>query len=221
MIPSIDVEISVSSPVLDLSSTENLIITISLTLNHSGPVTFCRHDCNLLNGSVMAKGGLAFIDIDTGNKAGRGELDICRARYPDCPRSLNDYTTLHPAQKHNITTGIVRQEGGDDESGFVIEKQYWRGELSAEELIEKLGEIPRVWRWWNSECLEDGKVYKIGVEEEGITTGWVPWDKEQFRTIPIPEIERAVRKEMIPFRITKTAQFLVKRPDTDGSLNFP
>lgn len=78
-----------------------------------------------------------------------------------------------------------------------------------------------VWRWCGAVCLEDGKVYKIGVEEEGITTGWIPWDKDQFRAIPVPEIERAVRNEMIPFRITKAAQFLVKSPDKDGSLNFP
>ncbi|KAL6412113.1 hypothetical protein AUP68_04496 [Ilyonectria robusta] len=94
-------------------------------------------------------------------------------------------TWILPRAETHTTTGIARQKGDDDESASVIGEQYSPGKLSVEELFEKLGQILRVWRRCGAGCFEDGEMYKIGIEEEGIATGWIPWGKDQFRAIPV------------------------------------
>ena len=115
-IPSIDASITTSSSKLDLTIPNpkdlEFEVTVELTLHHTGPITFVWWLFPLFSGRFLFKGGLDFIDVESGQKATRDE-ELCFL--PDfCEGLPNGYRTLIPEEPKQFSDII----SWDDDYGW-------------------------------------------------------------------------------------------------------
>ncbi|KAF5234783.1 hypothetical protein FANTH_11972 [Fusarium anthophilum] len=214
--PSIEAHISTSSPVFDLESEHDHTITIDLFLQHNRPITFPTQNLRLFD-SPMNKGGLTFTDTETGTEARRNRIFMCG---PDHEGSLQEnnkgyFLTLHPGQKHTIQASISRMESG------VGSIQLPRGN-TATGYREANEAQPKVWKWWKAGNLDNGKTYRIGIDQESNVRKWFEGSTEELlRKTLADRIDDKMNKEPIMINVTQPGEFTMKRPDRDGSLDWP
>ncbi|RBQ77805.1 hypothetical protein FVER14953_21643 [Fusarium verticillioides] len=214
--PSIEAHISTSSPVFDLEADHDHTITIDLFLHHGRAITFPTENLRLFD-SPMNKGGLTFTDTETSIEARRNTIFICGPGYEGSLREDNKecFLTLHPGQKYTIEASISRMESG------VGRIQLLPGS-TAEEYREAIAKQPKVWKWWKAGNLDDGKTYIIGTDQESTIRKWFEGSTEELLRKPLAErTDDKMNKEPIMINVTPPAEFTMKRPDTDGSLDWP
>ncbi|KAF5723109.1 hypothetical protein FMUND_2151 [Fusarium mundagurra] len=214
--PSIEAHISTSSSVFDLESDHDHTITIDLFLQHNRPITFPTQNLRLFD-SPMNKGGLTFTDTETGTEARRNRIFMCG---PDHEGSLREdnkesFLTLHPGQKYTIQASISRMESG------VGRIQLPPGS-TAEDYREANETQPKVWKWWKAGNLDNDKTYRIGIDQESTIRKWFEGSREELLGKPLEDrTDDKMNKEPIMINVAQPAEFAMKRPDSDGSLNWP
>lgn len=129
-IPSIDVSITTSSPKLDLEVHGSLRINTELLLHHTGPITFEWWRSSLFNGKILDDEGLAFVDVESGQRA-RRESQCMWPGFVDGPPRR--YVTLLPEKPYIIEEEIlhykVKAEGPppEDAVDLPVEANEWEG----------------------------------------------------------------------------------------------
>ncbi|KAF5968678.1 hypothetical protein FCOIX_11286 [Fusarium coicis] len=214
--PSIEAHISTSSPVFDLEADHDHTITIDLFLHHGRTITFPTDNLRLFD-SPMNKGGLTFTDTETGTEARRNTIFICGPGYEGSLREDNKecFLTLYPGQKHTLEASISRMESG------VGSIQLHPGS-TAKEYREANEAQPKVWKWWKADNLNNGKTYRIGIDQGSTIRKWLEGSTEELLRKPLDDrTDDKMHKEPITINVTQPAQFTMKRPDTDGSLDWP
>ncbi|KAF5530330.1 hypothetical protein FMEXI_13618 [Fusarium mexicanum] len=214
--PSIEARISTSSPVFDLESEHDHTITVDLFLQHSRPITFLTQNLRLFD-SPMNKGGLTFTDSQTGTEARRNRIFICGPDHEGSLRENNKeyFLTLHPGQKHTIQASISRMECG-------VGRIQPPSGSTAKEYREAREAQPKVWKWWKAGNLDNGKAYRIGIDQESTIMKWFESSTEELLRKPLDDrTDDKMSKEPIMINVTQPAEFTMKRPDTDGSLDWP
>ena len=215
--PTINAKITTSSPVLDLYSIEPFEITIDLFLDHSCPITFATSTSNLFNGKALFAGGLAFTDVSTGQHISRETIDVC-GWINDAvltQESESRFITLRPDHKHTITARIERVKSRLNTSPQPVF-------TTADEYRAWIESLPIVWKWDHSYNLEDGRSYEIDVDEDASIGKWWNGAKENLLKKSIScRDETAAIEDKIRIQADKRACFLVRRPDTDDSLDWP
>ncbi|KAF5534538.1 hypothetical protein FNAPI_12327 [Fusarium napiforme] len=214
--PSIEAHISTSSLVFDLESDHDHTITIDLFLQHNRPITFPTQGLRLFD-SPMNKGGLTFTDMGTGTEARRNRIFMCGPDHEGSLREENKdcFLTLYPGQKYPIQASISRMESG------VGRIQLPPGS-TAKEYSEANEAQPKVWKWWKAGNLGNGKTYRIGIDQESTIKKWFEGSVEELLRKPLAErTDDKMNKEPIMMNVTQPAEFTMKRPDTDGSLDWP
>ncbi|KAF5581850.1 hypothetical protein FPANT_8769 [Fusarium pseudoanthophilum] len=214
--PSIEAHISTSSPVFDLEADHSHTITIDLFLHHTRAITFPTENLRLFN-SPMNKGGLTFTDTETGIEARRNTIFICGPGYDGSLREDNKecFLTLNPGRKYTIQASISRMESG------VGRIQLPPGSTTIE--YRKANQAqPMVWKWWKAGNLDNGKTYTIGIDEKSTIRKWFEGSMEEIVRKPLAErTDNKMHNEPIMINVTQPAEFTMKRPDSDGSLNWP
>ncbi|KAG4268030.1 hypothetical protein FPRO04_04446 [Fusarium proliferatum] len=214
--PSIEAHISTSSPVFDLESEHDYTISIDLFLQHSCAITFPTQNLRLFD-SPMNKGGLTFTDTETGAEARRNTIFICGPGHEGSLREDNKgcFLTLHPGQKHTVEAYISRMEAG---VGVI---QIPPGS-TAKEYREAREAQPKVWKWWKAENLENDKTYSVGVDKDSTIKQWFEGSMRELLRKPLAErTDERMKKEPVVINVTQAAEFTMKRPDSDGSLDWP
>ncbi|KAM0073013.1 hypothetical protein ACKRZS_013874 [Fusarium odoratissimum] len=90
------------------------------------------------------------------------------------------------------------------------------------EYEKAIGAQPKVWKWWQAEHLEKGKTYRIGTDRGSTIKEWFEGSTEELLRKPLAErTDDKMNKEPIVINVTQPAEFTMKRPDADGSLNWP
>ncbi|KAF5577670.1 hypothetical protein FPCIR_11996 [Fusarium pseudocircinatum] len=214
--PFIEAQISTSSSVFNLESDHDHTITIDLFLQHNRPITFPTQGLRLFE-SPMNKGGLTFTDTKTGTEARRNTIFICGPGHEGVLRKHNKecFLTLHPGQKHTFEASISRMESG-------VGKIQLPPGSTAKDYSEAIEAQTKVWKWWKADNLENDKTYKIGIDKEPTIEKWFEGSMEELLRKPLAErTDDKMNKEPIMINVTQPAEFTMKRPDCDGSLNWP
>lgn len=215
---TIEAHISTPSPVLDLGSTEPFEIVIELFLKHHSPISFSTDQSNIFNVNILHDGGLTFTDVSTGEQISRNTRFLCGGW---CDGILSAETemkfkTLYPEQPY------VR------EASFGRIKWKSFGSLTLptmatiEQYQERVARLPDVWKWQGTGQLKDGRTYEIEIGTDATIHKWLEGAKEDLLAKPVSQRdEAAMRTEAVTFQVITPARFLVRRPDTDGSLDWP
>ncbi|KAF4465921.1 hypothetical protein FALBO_7235 [Fusarium albosuccineum] len=216
--PSIQAHISTSSPVFDLTSSAPFTISIDLFLQHLCELTFPKFASTLFNSSIFNEGGLTFTDTSTGIDVPRGRLELCAWDHDGALRKENEqcFMTLRPGQKHTITAEMARIETrvkGSVEIGPIT---------TVEEHAAAMEKLPKVWKWRHARKLEDGKTYRVGIDQDASIKQWLEGSKQELLSKPLADRrEGKMCTEPVQFHVVQPACFTVQRPDTDGSLDWP
>ncbi|KAK2594297.1 hypothetical protein QQS21_008003 [Conoideocrella luteorostrata] len=211
--PSVKVQLSTSANVFDLSSTEPFIITLHVLLHHDSPITFPITASKLTDGTMFRQGGLTFRDIHTGEFAKRNTINVCHDNSPIilCPENEEIFLTLYPKQKHTTEEMFTRGEAlvfADDAPNEA------NGEIESKR--------PVVWKWFHTRGLHDGTTYEVGLDEGLCIKPWFRGSKEELLRKPLSERhESAMSRDVVAVQAVQTASFRVRRPDTDGALDWP
>lgn len=215
---TIEAHMSTPSPILDLESTEPFEIVIELVLKHHSPISFPIAQSTLFNGNELHDGGLTFTDVSTGELTGRNTRDLCGLC---CPSILSAETemrfeTIYPKQPYVIKTSFERIKwkafGSWTQPTMETAKQHQ----------ERMARLPDVWKWQGTGQLKDGGTYEIGIGTDATIHKWLEGAKEDLLAKPVSQRdEAAMRTEAVTFQVVTPARFLVRRPDADGSLDWP
>ncbi|KAF2122050.1 hypothetical protein BDV96DRAFT_562838 [Lophiotrema nucula] len=222
--PRITVSISNSSDTFDLSTNVPFTIFIALKLDHSCPITFDKRCAGLFDGRLLHKGGLTFVNTSTGQPVPRSIIDLCySSSNSDGTPTENDketFRTLFPGKEYLIEANfypLLSLPLFDD-----------RG-MTGEELAQKQDTLPRTWKWPRVGLFEDGETYEVGVSKKAVVGRWMEGSLEDLlamkRSWLFGLVKSAQKPEIkgtkIEYTIEKTTKFIFKRPDKDGSLNWP
>ncbi|CZR40430.1 uncharacterized protein FPRO_05330 [Fusarium proliferatum ET1] len=214
--PFIEAHISTSSIDFDLEAEHHHGITIDLFLQHNRPITFPIKDIRLFE-SPMNEGGLTFTDTETGTEARRNIISIPGPGHQGSLREDNKgcFLTLHPGQKHTKNGYISRIESG-------VGSIELPENSTVEEYKEAIAKQPKVWKWWSAENLENGHTYRVGIDKASTIKEWFEGSMEELLCKPLAErTDEKMKKEPIVINVTQPAEFTMKRPDSDGSLDWP
>lgn len=93
---------------------------------------------------------------------------------------------------------------------------------TAKEYRETIEAQPQVWKWWKAGNLENGKTYRLGIDEASTIKEWFEGSMEDLLRKPLFErTNEKMKKELDMVKVTQVAEFTMKRPDSDGSLDWP
>lgn len=76
-------------------------------------------------------------------------------------------------------------------------------------------------KWPKVAGFKDGQIYEIGVSKEAGVQEWIKGSIEEILEMRKSNLTPNVEKQAIGFEVRETKNFEVKRPDPDGSLNWP
>ena len=76
-------------------------------------------------------------------------------------------------------------------------------------------------KWPLVHKLLDGEVYEISVSDEARIGRRMVGDLREILDSRMSNLTPTVKDEVIEFEVKETTRFEVKRPDRDGSLNWP
>ncbi|KAG5742732.1 hypothetical protein H9Q70_014544 [Fusarium xylarioides] len=95
-------------------------------------------------------------------------------------------------------------------------------ESTAKEYREANEAQPKVWKWWKAGNLDNGKTYRIGIDKESTIRKWFEGSTEELLRKPLDDrTDEKMNKEPIMIKVIQPGEFTMKRPDTDGSLDWP
>jgi hypothetical protein len=69
--------------------------------------------------------------------------------------------------------------------------------------------------------MQDGEVYQVEVSEYAGMRFWIQGSVEAIIELRMAGLRPDVRTETVPFITVESARFEIRRPDTDGNLNWP
>jgi hypothetical protein len=214
---SIAVRTTVSSPILDLTQKTPFTISLALTLNHTYPITFDPRFTTLFNGNLLYNDGLTFTNIATDKLVPRNTRDICymsssSSDTTPSKQSKNSFVTLQPGKEHVLHATL---------QPILHHSMFPTQGLTAQEFSEKQAELPKTWKWPNVATMQDGEVYQVGVSEYVGVKSWMQGSVEALVEVRRAGLRSEVRTEKVPFITVESARFEIRRPDTDGSLDWP
>lgn len=215
-IPSIEVHIATSSSTLDLAHQNPWSIAITLSLHHTNPITFHNQDAVLFDGRLLYTGGLTFTNTLTHLPAPRNSIDICTFDGDDYHLSetnKENFTTLYPGQQHTVSATL--------QPSITTPFVHVTPEMTVEAVREKQASSKKTWKWRHVEGLEDGQSYELGLSREARLNQWMEGSREEILAIEGGNASKRLRKDVVDFRVVETATVNLKRPDRDGSLNWP
>jgi hypothetical protein len=93
--------------------------------------------------------------------------------------------------------------------------------LTAQEIAQKQAEVPSTWKWPNVGGMQDGEVYQVEVSKEAGVRSWMQGSIEALVEVRRAELRPEVRRQVVPFVEVESARFEMRRPYTDGSLDWP
>jgi hypothetical protein len=211
MLPSISICISTPSPKFDLSLDTPFTITVTLTLHHHQSITFQPRDAPFFI-SPLGDPGLVFTNISTGEKdiGSKSYAHYLSSGDGGLPTEANreSWLTLLPGQPHTLDASI-KPMGGKFRFRTIAEME------SGSEVEFTTLKWPMVHR------LLDGEMFDISVSEEARIRRWFVGELEEILNSRRSNMMPTVRNEVIEYELKETTKFKVKRPDRDGSLNWP
>ncbi|KAF1844986.1 uncharacterized protein K460DRAFT_365903 [Cucurbitaria berberidis CBS 394.84] len=208
--PSIVVRLSTSSLVFDLSQPTPFTITLGLTLDYTAPITFRKIYTGLFDGKLLHEGGLTFTNAATGQHLPRNTIDICyRSDHEHCGptwATRSDYVTLYPGREYVIERTINPVKVKFLSAGINGEK----GDTRHEGL-----------KWYGLWGFEDKARYQIGVSDAAVVKEWIEGSIWEILGWQILRGTPQMKRELIRYTVHDSGLFEIRRPDTDGSLNWP
>jgi hypothetical protein len=218
---SIAVRTTTSSPVFDLTQPTPFTISLSLTLNHTHPITFDLRSTTLFNGNLLGADGLTFTNTTTGELVGRNSRIVCymgSSSSDDDDNTMpseqtkNNFVTLYPGKEHvlNATLEPILSHDSFSTQG-----------LTVQEIFQKQAKQPKKWKWYNVGGMQGGEAYEVGIKADAGVTSWMRGSVKSLVEVRRAGLRPEVRRELVPFMVVESARFEMKRPDTDGSLNWP
>jgi hypothetical protein len=212
---SISVRISTSSPTLDLSLSTPFKITLELTLHATHPITF-RKQFAPLYATRFYKGGFTFTNTRTGESVPRPTINVCyfpcKANEPPTEENRSNWATLFPDTPYILESTLQPTTTKAPIPG-------WAG-MTVEDMKAIQAQQPLLTKWPRVRGLEDGQTYEIGIYEGLALESWLrgSFDEilEMRKAGEVPEL----LTEPVPYEVVQRAEFAVKRPDKDGSLNY-
>jgi hypothetical protein len=219
--PSIAVRITTSSLILDLSQQTPFTISLTFTLNHTHPITFAARLATLFDGNLLRAGGLTFTNTATGEPVQRNSRNL---HYESLSSNDNDedatpseqtkdrFVTLHPGQEHILHATL---------QPILSNPIFPTQGLTSQEIVAKQEALPKTWKWYNVAGMQDREVYEVGISEGAGIRVWMQGSVEglvEMRRIGLtPEARRGV----VRFVVVEPTRFEMRRPDRDGSLDWP
>jgi hypothetical protein len=214
---SIAVRTTVSSPILDLAQQNPFTISLALTLSHTYPITFDPRFTTLFDGNLLYNDGLTFKNIATGELVQRNTRDVCYMSSSDADttpseQTKNSFVTLHPGKEHVLHATL---------QPVLRHSMFPMRGLTAQEIAEKQAQLPKTWKWPNVAAMQDGEVYQVEVSEYAGVRSWIQGSVEATIELRRAGLRPEVRMETVPFITVESARFEIRRPDIDGSLDWP
>jgi hypothetical protein len=212
---SISVRVSTSSPTLDLSLSSPLTITLELILSATYPITFRREFAPLFT-SRLHKGGLTFTNTRTGESVLRSTLHVhyisSKINEPPTEESRSNWATLFPDTPYILKATFQPTTTKAPIAG-------WAG-MMVEDMKAIQAQQPLLTKWHHVSGLEDGQTYEIGICEGIALNSWLRGSFDEILEMRKAGTAPELLKEPVPYQVSQSAEFLVKRPDADGSLNY-
>ena len=212
--PTISVYISTAAPTFDLSLFTPFAIRTVLTLHHDKPITFRKLDTPLFD-RLLRNPGLNFTSTRTG-KVVNSPGSLCKWRVgmdeDNLPTEANrdEWMTLFPEQFLNAEDAFKPMLTGPSIS-----------EMAAARLKSFQEPQKESMKWPFMHGFKDGEVYRIGVSDGAGVRDWVVGSLAEILELRMLGSTLTVEDEAIEFEVRETRTFEVRRPDQDGSLNWP
>ncbi|KAF1847678.1 uncharacterized protein K460DRAFT_363729 [Cucurbitaria berberidis CBS 394.84] len=210
-LPSISICISTPIPTFDLSLDTPFPITVILKLHYHQPITFRRREEHFFV-TPLGDPGLVFTNIRTGEKqiGSRVFVHYMSTNEDGLPteRNKEGWLTLHPGQPHTLDA-TIEPISGEGRMRTIAEMESGSNERFA------------TLKWPLVHALLDGEVYEISVSKEARIKKWMVGDLGEILDLRRSNLMPIIKDEVIDFELKETSRFEVKRPDRDGSLNWP
>jgi hypothetical protein len=209
--PLIFVDISTQIPTFDLSINTPFAITVVLTLHHHRPITFRKRD-TLFFKYPLGSPGLEFTNIRTSEtQIGMG-INECYigSSDGDLPEEANrkDWITLLLDKSYTMDASIEQIGGGESRMRTLMERASGSDEK------------PTSLKWPMVHRLLDGETFEIKINDGARVNRWIEGTLEEILEWSAEGRTLILVEQAIDFEVKETAQFKVKRPDPDGSLNW-
>lgn len=186
--PSVNVNISTSSPILNIKSKEPFTITLDIFLDHTCPITFKDEDSNIFNGKFTYQGGLTLTEIPNREPIDLRWIDMLRESNNGVLHQSNqkDFTTFYPGEKFTFSEAISGTE--------------WNF-LAPDAKKDPVGgqEKSRI------------RKYEIGIDAKAAIRSWLEGDKEELLAKPIAQrCFNSRNNTPISFDVVQPAQLTVE-----------
>jgi hypothetical protein len=197
---SISVRATTTSSILDLAQQTPFTISLTLTLDHTHPITFDPRSKTLFNGNILYDEGLTFTNTATG-----GDVTM------PSEQAKSNFVTLHPGKEHMLhaTLRPVLSHGMFSTQG-----------LTAHEIVQKQSEQRKTWKWPNVSGMQDGEMYQVKVSNGAGVRSWIQGSVEALVEARRAGLRPEMRRQIVPFLMVESARFEMRRPDMDGSLDW-
>ncbi|KAF2652740.1 NAD(P)-binding protein [Lophiostoma macrostomum CBS 122681] len=210
----ISVSITTSTPTLDLSKHDPFIITITLTLHASHPITFNERLAYLFDGNLLCDDGIVFTNTATQEQVSRDRIQVCydsdaHETPTEGKEGTQEFITLVPGEPHVIEAKTIRPHAWHVWPKHVNDMKG----MTQEEIAEKKKAMGVVWSWYGIEGLEDGQEYELGIAEDAAVRCWLQGSVEGLLEVKKLGLTPTVRWEEIRYVAERTARFVVKRPN--------
>jgi len=178
-------------------------------------VTFIRRYNGLFDGKILYQGGLTFTNIATAKQVPRNAINICYM--DDTGQGLawatrHEYITLYPGKEHIIERSINPMHN----------RRKTADEANPEKIISDDSDAPTAnIKWYGVGGFEDGQTYRIGISEDATISEWLQGSIWEILGWQILGWKAKPRSEKISYIVRDSCAFLLRRPDTDGSLDWP
>lgn len=127
-------------------------------------------------------------------------------------QTKHSFVTLHPGKEHVLHATL---------QPILSNAIFSTQGLTAQEIVQKQAELPKTWKWPNVGGMQDEVVYQIGFSEEAGVRSWMRGSVETLVEMRRAGLTPEVRSEAVPFVVEESARFEMRRPDADGSLDWP
>jgi hypothetical protein len=214
---SITVRITTSSSIFDLAQQKPFSISLVPILDHTHPITFDPLVTPVFNGNILYKNGLTFTNIATGELVPRNTRNLCNtSSFSDhtmpFEEIMNSSVTLHPGREHVLHAALQPILSHD-----IFSTQG----LTCQDIADKQTDLPKAWKWPNVAGMQDRQVYQVGVDKNIGVKAWMQGSVESLVETKRSDLRLPINTEVVQFKVVECARFETRRPDTDGSLDWP
>lgn len=226
---SINVSISTSSDVWDLTAEENFTITIQLTLpEHAGsPITFRNSKASLFNRRLGEDGSdLLYKSLgENGSALELGRTFVCsfggRSQQQPLPlnKGINEtaFTTLYPGKQYTIVVTHSPRQFQDLVEPMLDNQPSEGGHRRPD--FESMGKWPFDHDFGNG----DACIYECGISDEAVVSEWWIGTKEDLLAARPPGTWLDDENQLVPacqnvirYNVVQTAKFLLTRSGDNG-----